>query len=95
MLVLVALFSSAIQESIQSGSEIFTDFLLQNARIKNIHYVVMCNLKGDNYEKSTLFCTNREYVDLQWISCAGMHQLHQQKAAACNRIKTQNNFTMC
>lgn len=31
---------------------------------------------------------NTVHADLQWISCEGMHQLHQQKAAVCNRIKT-------
>lgn len=37
--LLVALFSSAIQEGIQSGSEVFTDLLLQN-RVKIPHYAV-------------------------------------------------------
>lgn len=85
--LLVALFSSAIQECIQSSSEVFTDLLLQKK--KHDKYSDLCTWKIMKlHEKMCLTgFWEMKHADLQWISYEGMHQLHQQTTEVCNRIK--------
>lgn len=72
--LLVALFSRAIQEGIEGGSEVFTDLLLKNRVHLNSWLSNGCTAEGWIQK-----CTG-----LQWISSEGMHPLRQRKAGAWN-----------
>lgn len=78
--LLVALFSSAIQEGIQSGPEVFTDLLLH----RTSKDCTMCHSSQDKEIHKYI-----QSPDLPWTSCEGMHQLHRQRAEVCDGTKTR------